>query len=329
MDSQYVSWFPWSIGIIIAIFAAFNIYRSYQHRVRSRNFLSEERYFKAREYFFENERNRIAHLDKREPEKKTITEIIEEKKKRFSGITSASFHFVDKGEIENYYNDTFREPTLESLVSEITGEINSEVKGSLPQILESKIGSRDINKWISTIKLPETSLSGMFIKYQKEAIIRDEITLGLEELDVELNELQKFDSAIKKLTEEYDFNLDSDNLENQRSKLRQKAAEVTLAKLESAAGWVVIEGKFHIGVRDEMYELSLTHPVNEFLFPNHAEVKILLSLPIDSIESRYSGNYNRSIGRAIPLRVFGKVWQPIDRDTDIWELQITPLAVYQ
>jgi len=192
----------------------------------------------------------VENLKRREPDKKTILEIIEEKKKRFSNVTSVSFHFVDKDEIENFYNDTFREPTLESLVSEITGEITGEVKGGIPKVLESKIGGKDISKWISTLKLPETSLSGMFIKYQKEAIQRGEVTLGLEELDVELNELQKFDSALENIKKNFDFDLEPNTLETHRSKLRQKAAETTLTKLESATGWVLIEGKFLISKKE-------------------------------------------------------------------------------
>jgi len=267
-------------------------------------------------------------LEQSETDRKTIVEIIKEKKERFSNVTSVSFHFVDKDEIENFYNDTFREPTIESLVSEITGEITGGVKGSIPKILESKIGSRDISKWISTLKLPETSLSGMFIKYQKEAIKRDEVTLGLEELDVELNELQKFDSIVENLKTNFSFEIEHKTLDIHRSKIRQKAAETTLSKLESSTGLVLIEGKFLISKKENIYDCILTHPVNKFLLSEAKEIKILFSLPVESIESRYAGNYAGSVGRMIPLRVFGKVWQPIDRNIDVWDLQITPLAVY-
>jgi len=265
---------------------------------------------------------------RRKAEKKTIKDIIEEKKRRFSNVTSVSFHFVDKDEIEGFYNDTFREPTLESLISEMTGEVTGEVKAGLPKILESKIGGRDISKWISTMKLPETSLSGMFIKYQKEAIRRGEVILGLEELDVELKELHEFDSAVENLKTEFGLDIESEILETHRSNLRQNAAETTLAKLEGATGWVLIEDKFFISKKENMYDCNVVHPVNKFLPPDSAKVKIMFSLPIESIQQKYAGNYARSEGRMIPLRVFGKVWQPIDRNASVWELQITPLAVY-
>lgn len=267
-------------------------------------------------------------VETRNSQEKTLPEILQEKKERISNVTSVSFHFIDKEEIKNFYNDTFQEPSIESLVSEITGELSGEIKTSLPKVLESKIGGRDISKWISTLKLPDTSLSGMFIKYQKEAIQRGEVSFGLEELDVELNELNKFNITIKNLNIDFNFKIPSDLLEKHRANLKQKAAETTLVKLESATGWIFIEGKFLIAKNENIYDCSLTHPVNEFLSQNSYDVKIMFSLPIDLIEPRYTSNYARSVGRMIPLRVFGKVWQPIDRRIDNWELQITPFAVY-
>ena len=312
-----------SLTVIVAGLRIFGIYRRYRFRRLSKF----ERYFRRQERLYDEMRYR-EQAERPESQKKTIAEIIEEKKERFSDVTSVSFQFVDKDEIESFYNDTFREPTIESLISEMTGEVTGEVKGGLPKILESRIGGRDIGKWISTMKLPGTSLSGMFIKYQREAIRRDEVTLGLEELDVELNELQEFDSAIENLKTSFGLDIEPTILETYRSKLRQKAAETTFAKLEGATGWVVIEGKFLISKKENIYDCSLTHPVNEFLPPDEKKIEITFSLPVESIEPRYAGNYAGSEGRMIPLRVFGKVWRPIDRNANVWELQITPLVVY-
>ena len=83
-----------------------------------------------------------------------------------------------------------------------------------------------------------------------------------------------------------------------------------------------------ISKKENMYDCNVIHPVNKFLFPGEEEVKIMFSLPVESIQQKYTGNYARSEGRLIPLRVFGKVWQPIDRNAGVWDLQITPLAVY-
>ncbi len=317
------------VAVVLATSSIFTIYRI-QHRPRMRFDL--ERFIQEQE-----ERDMIDQrllFLRREiatamgVESKTIEMIILDKKERFSKVSGVSFHYVDKDEVKGFYNDTFREPTFESLISEITGEVSAEIKGGLPKILESKIGGRDINKWISTIKLPETSLSGMFVKYQKEMIQRDEITLGLEELDIELKDLHEFNTSVEKLDEAFAFVVPSELVEEHRTKLREKAAEKTLAKLEAASGWVLMEGKFAIARSENLYICTLHHPVNEFLSEEAAPLTISIFLPKDGIEQRYASNYARSVGKVIPLRVFGKVWQPVNRAASVWELQITPLAVY-
>ena len=319
------------ISIIVAVVATgfaglvvFGVNRRFlMHRLDLRSQRQHEIELLTRREYYERK-----YPFAKEAEEETIETIIRDKEQRFSNVSGVSFHFVDKDEVEGFYNDTFREPTIESLIAEVTGEISAETKGGLPKVLESKIGGRDISKWVSTLKLPDTSLAGMFVKYQTEVIRRREVTLGLEELDVELKELQRFDASIKNLDEVYDFAVDQGAVENHKTVLRAKAAEKTLARLESAAGWVLIEGKFLIGKNENLYSCTLRHPVNEFLAKGATPLTISMFLPGDRIEQRYSGNYEQSVQKVIPLRVFGKVWQPVDRDAGVWELQITPLAVY-
>jgi alanyl-tRNA synthetase len=107
-----------------------------------------------------------------------LEEIVEEKKEKFINIPSVYFHFANKEQIRSSYEDYFKEPTIESLVSEITKEISGESKGGVPQMLEARIGGKDLSKWISTIKLPDVSLSSMFLRYQTETIKNGQVTLG-------------------------------------------------------------------------------------------------------------------------------------------------------
>ena len=58
------------------------------------------------------------------------------------------------------------------------------------------------------------------------------------------------------------------------------------------------------------------------------QITISYTLPKKSVENRYAENYAQSCGLSIPLRVYGKVWQPIDLHANIRDLKITPLAVY-
>lgn len=257
----------------------------------------------------------------------TLEEIIEQKRLRFQNITGISFHFVDREAVLNFYSDTFREPTIESLVTELVGELNGEIKVGLPKILESKLGGKDVNKWISTIKLPDTSLPGMFARYQREAIKRGEVTLGLEELDIEVKQVDEFTAAIANLNKSFGFTLAEGVVESHVACLKRQAAETMVAKLEKATGWILIEGKFKIETRDNMYKCAYAHPVNEFISEN-SNITISFSIPANRIEPLYAGNYVQSVGREIPMRVFGNVWQPVSRNANIIDLVVTPLAVY-
>jgi hypothetical protein len=259
---------------------------------------------------------------------KGLTDILKEKTQRFLETPSVAFHFADIEQIQTFYNDFFREPTIESLVSEITQELNADVKGTIPQVLEAKLGGKDVGKWISNIKLPDTTLSGMFVRYQRETIKKGQVTIGLEEVDIELNDLQEFDDAVGELAKKFSLLLAPELVDNTRASLKQKAAERTLVRLENATGWLLVEGRFRITRQDEFYRCTYTHPVGEYL--PEADGPVTLSFLLDSskVENRVSGNYAQSLEKLIPLKVYGKVWQPIDRGRRSWDLQITPLAVY-
>jgi hypothetical protein len=301
-----------------------------QDRLR-RRVMDQEMYFRDRYLHLQllGEREKeTADRIKSVPGQRTLAQVVEEKKKKLQDITSISFHFVDKGEVTNFYNDTFKEPTVESLVTEIATQVGAEAKAGLPQLLETKLGGKDLSKWISTVKLPDTSLPGMFVRYQREAIKRGEVLLGLEELDIELNELQQFQTAVSNLQGSFGLTLDQSLVESHTTKLKEKAAETMVGKLENATGWVLIEGKFRIDKTDGMYSCVYNHPVSDYFSKGATPVTISFTIAASSIEERYTGNYAQSVGRLIPLRVYGKVWQPINRSTCTWDLEITPLAIY-
>ena len=257
-----------------------------------------------------------------------IEKIIEEKKEDFLNIPSVSFHYANDELIKDFYNNYFREPTIENLVSEITGEVNGEIKGSLPQVLQARIGTSDLNKWVSTIKLPDASLNGMFLRFQRETIKNNQVVLGIEEVDIELTELEAFEDAIDELRGRFGLEIEEDILDKQRAILKEKAAERTLVKLEQAKDWVLIEGKFKIENDDDFYRCTYLHPVNSYLSNQVGPVTISVLIPKNSLKEHIKGNYAQSIGRSIPLKIYGQVWQPIERRAGVWDLQLTPLAIY-
>jgi len=257
--------------------------------------------------------------------KKTI---VDEKKDNFLSVPNVSFHFANKPQISDFYNDYFKEPTIANLVSEISGEKKDELKGNLPQILEAKTGSKNLTKWISTVKLPDLSISSMFLRYQRETIKSGQVQLGLEEVEIELSQLHSFDRAITSIQKRYEFKIDDGLIKSHHIYLKEKAAERTLQKLEQASGWILVEGKFIISNEGEFYKCSYSHPINEYLSNQIIPISISVLIPIKDIEPHIAGNYRQSIGRMIPMNIYGKVWQPIDRENSIWDLQLTPLAIY-
>jgi hypothetical protein len=329
----WISYINLAVGIITVVALGFVIWLVPRLTTRSRELSFGRESSLARELLFAREL-RSRELRSREPPagtvtpRKTLIEIVEEKKEKFQNTTSISFHYVDEGEVRNFYNDTFREPTVESLVTEIAGEVTGEVKSGLPQLLEAKIGGKDLSKWISTVKLPDTSLPGMFAKYQREAIKRGEVTLGLEELDIELKELQQFEAAVETFDKSFGLKLDQSLIDSQVTALKQKAAETMLGRLENATGWLLIEGKFTIDLADETYRCTYRHPVTDYFSKEASPVTISFSIQKNLIQQRYAGNYTQSLGKMIPIRVYGKVWQPINRQAGAWDLAITPLAIY-
>ena len=262
-------------------------------------------------------------------EKKKIADAIEEKRSNFLNIPNISFHYVDKEQVTNFYNDYFREPTIESLVSEMATELSCDVKGKLPQIIEAKVGGKDISKWISTIKLPDTSLNGMFLRYQRETIKKKQVTIGLEVVDVELTEVLEFQKIIEDLRERFDLRIEKHVLNEKEATIKEKAAENTLVKLENASGYVLIEGQFKVTISgDDYYKCVYRHPVSDYILESQKTVTISFLLNKVAIEPHVAGNYIDSVGQSIPLRVYGNVWQPINREANDWEFKVTPLAVY-
>jgi len=248
-----------------------------------------------------------------------------------ANIPNVSFHFANRDEVESLYNDYFKEPTIEQVVSEIAGEVSGEASSRIPKVVEAKFGGKDFSKWVSTIKIPDVSTEEKFRRYQRQIIINGQVNLGLELVDIDLTELNKFEALILDMKSTFDVSIENvDVVNKQRDVLKQKAAEKTIIRLESATGQVLVDGKFVISeLNSEFYKCTYEHPVSQYLIGQKNKITIGVILRKDAIEPNIAGNYAQAIGKSIPLKVYGKVWQPVERSNNIWELQITPLAVYQ
>lgn len=306
-----------AIGIIVLILA-FVTYRNlirYRYIVRRHMYEREMGYRKLRD-------------EEKRPEQEELAAALKDKKEQILNLPNVSFHYVDEARVRNFYTDYFREPTVESMVRELVSEVSGDLKASLPKVLESRFGGTNLNKWISTVKLPETSLNGMFQKYLKETIRNNQVTLDLELLDVELSDVDKFQELAEELEKELEFSLDKESVEVHINHLKERAAERTLKKLESACGWAVVRGSFIISQEQEFYQYSYNHPVNQYLAAQDQQVTIEATVPVDSIRPHVLGNYQQSVGTAIPITIYGEVWQPVSRASNMLSLKLTPLAIY-
>lgn len=253
---------------------------------------------------------------------------LDDKKKKLINIPNIYFHYADKDRIRAFYSDYFKEPHISELISKTMAATSVDAKASLASVFEASLGTKDLSQWLSRIKLPQITENGMFKRYQRETILNDQVQLGLEEDDIELNELREFERSIRDLEEKYDYPIDTKTLEDHKTMLRERAAERTLSHLEKANGTVLVEGSFRVEIHGEdYYRVSMRHPVSDYL-SSAKNVAISSLMPISKIEPSVAGNYAGSIGLSIPLRIYGEVWQPINRAEDVWELMITPLAVY-
>jgi hypothetical protein len=179
------------------------------------------------------------------------------------------------------------------------------------------------------MKVPELPLSGKFLRFQKESIQKGHVQLGLEDVDIEDTELKAFQENIETLKRLFDLEIEQTLLDEKTAQLKEKAAERTLIKLEKATGWIAMEGKFKISNFNDRYICSYRHPVNDFISSNLSPITFSIFIPKDGLEEFVKDNYARSQGSLITLKVYGQVWRPIDRSNNTWDLEITPLAVYQ
>ncbi len=108
-----------SIAVLVALIGAYLF------------IFNQGKYVEAEKRILSNLDARVARYEERtEKSKNAIEQIIESKKKNFLN-PGISFHYADHKQIKIFYDITFKEATIESVISERTGEISGQVKGSI------------------------------------------------------------------------------------------------------------------------------------------------------------------------------------------------------
>jgi hypothetical protein len=105
-----------------------------------------------------------------------IEKIVAEKKQKFLNIPNISFQFANHEQIRDFYNAYFKEPMIESAVSEVSGEYSGNIKGGVSQFIEAQMQGINTNKWTSNLKIPILSSNEMFLRYQRETIRREQVS---------------------------------------------------------------------------------------------------------------------------------------------------------
>lgn len=257
------------------------------------------------------------------------SELLNKKNNIFLEIPVIDFYYYDKEKLKNFYDDYFSDPVIESIAAKTINEASDDTQANIPQILESKIGAKQLTELVSKVRLPKPSVSSMFRRYQNELISKGQVHIGLEEVEVERSELDSFDTILEKIRSNYNLIISDESIDNQRKLLKEKAVEKTLVKLESASGYILIEGNFTIEDDEEYYKFIYPHPVNEYITENKIHISFMLKKNL--LSESISANFPRIIRRAMPinLKIFASVLSPVKRDMNSYEFMITPFAIYQ
>jgi hypothetical protein len=184
----------------------------------SRSQLQGRQYYKK---LIDNDSTNYNNEDRDESFEATITG----RKEFFLSLQSIDFHYCDKQQIVNNYNDTFRQLVLVELLAEITTISSSQLSAKISQILGVNVDKEAILKWVASNKIPNITPKEMLRKYQVKIIEEERVGIGLEVLDkalMDFTDLEDFDSEVEHLRKDYNLTLQQDEIEKNKELLRKK-----------------------------------------------------------------------------------------------------------
>jgi hypothetical protein len=266
-----------------------------------------------------------------DPAKKPLSS----KKATFLNIAAISFYYVNEEEITNHYNMNFREPTIENLIEKTINEKTDDIGTGVDveAVLKSKMGGRNLRDFVRTIKLPETTVAEKFLRYQRFLLQENKVNYGFDEIEIQLELLDRFKDDIEALSKKYyDVPFSNELIEEKKNQIKDKLVKEALTQLEKINQYVLLSGKY-VAVKDKNnnYRLIYDHPINEHLqqFPK-VKVQITALLERELIQKSFQVQLQTMSEKSnkIPLKIFGKVLQPLDTNSDVWELIIVPFAIY-
>ncbi|MFX0204429.1 MAG: hypothetical protein ACFFDT_00460 [Candidatus Hodarchaeota archaeon] len=196
------------------------------------------------------------------PPKKPFEKAIVAKRERILNISNIAYHYLNRKAIKSYYYQYFQKPIVTNIETEVSHQNAGELKGTVPRIIEGKSTMIDASKEKTKMKIPELSEEEMFLIYQREVVLRKQVIIDLEILDIDLTELNQFNEKIIELDKEYGLKIPDDILSVTQTNLKTKATEKMKKRLENVTGWVLVEGNFEIKDSKKYYEIKYLHPIS-------------------------------------------------------------------
>lgn len=284
----------------------------------------------AGEIYIRNDISQFANIEKiNNDRERELIESLDEHSKAILNHPPNTLYYVDKLEVENLYSLYFDDSTVTGITSETFGETSNEITAAIPNVGGAMVGGKDSSKITQNIKPAEMSITKKFYRIQRAVILKQQIIVGLELVDVDLSSLKKMENDISNLQKEYGLNLSSSQIEisEKRTELMRDGAKGTIKRLEDAKGLVLLDSKFLVTEENGKYVFVYTHPVNEYLADKENIITIRFTLPTEAL-NQSADDFSQIVGKIISLKVFAKLLLPLDTKTGNWSVVIKPIGVY-
>lgn len=172
----------------------------------------------------------------------------------------------------------------------------------------------------------------MLLRYLKHSLEKGSVHYGFDEIEIRLEDIDNFDWELTNLENEYGISFPKALKKESKLAIKRKLVDELILELEKVDRWVLVDGKYKVTNESPgTYRLTYEHPINKYLtnLPQ-GKVQIVCYLEKSLVESDYKAYFAvmASKRKAIPLTIFGKVQQQIDREAGEWQLEISPSAIY-
>jgi len=150
---------------------------------------------------------------------------LDDRSKIFLKTPITTLWYANVNEIENIYNTHFEDDIVLEITSEESAEFGGEVGGKIPNVGGLLQSGKDVKKITKNIKPHQETILSKFFRYQRSVILRKQVSLNLELVNMNFEEIAYFDDTMNWL---YSIGLTFQNSEieinNKRNELFEKAA---------------------------------------------------------------------------------------------------------